>query len=150
MLKFIKSALNKIKPPSERHSKEDDEHRLKLAVTILLVEAMHADHELDEQEEILIVQIIKKQFALDELEARKLFSSANKRMEGAVSLHEYTSYIHSTLNYHDKQQLMINLWNVVLSDGHVDKYEEHLLRRISDLIHLSHKDFVKAKHQAQK
>ena len=31
------------------------------------------------------------------------------------------------------------------ADGEVDKYEEHLIRRISDLLHVPHRQFIAAK-----
>ncbi len=149
MLKKIKSALEKITSSSNRFEKEDAADSLKFAIAILLVEVMHADHQLDEQEKILVIQLLKKQFELDESAARELFLKANEKMKNMVSLHHYTSLINSELPYQNKQLLMKNLWSVVLSDGQIDKYEEHLVRGIADLIHLSHKDFIKAKHQAQ-
>ena len=37
------------------------------------------------------------------------------------------------------------LWEVAAEDGNIDKYEEHVIRKISELIYLPHKDFIRAK-----
>jgi len=147
MLNRIKAALQNIGSPSA--PSEPDISSIEFSVAILLVEVMHADHQLDEQEKIIVIQLLTIQFEIDEIAAQDLFDRANKKVNGVVSLHKYTSHVNSDLSYDDKQLLMKNLWSVVYSDGRVDKYEEHLVRRISDLIHVSHKDFIKAKHLAQ-
>ncbi|MBI3171641.1 MAG: TerB family tellurite resistance protein, partial [Hydrocarboniphaga effusa] len=42
------------------------------------------------------------------------------------------------------------LWRVAYADGKLEANEEHLLRRLSDLLHLSHGDFIRARHAAEK
>jgi uncharacterized tellurite resistance protein B-like protein len=41
------------------------------------------------------------------------------------------------------------MWKVAYADGSVDKYEAHIIRRISDLIHLPNSQFVRAKQEAR-
>ena len=41
------------------------------------------------------------------------------------------------------------LWDVAYADGRLHKYEEHLVRRIADLIHVPHRTFIRAKHKAK-
>ena len=54
-------------------------------------------------------------------------------------------YKRQEFNYEDKLDLIRNLWKVAYADGNLDKYEEHLLRKISDLIHVSHSDYINIK-----
>jgi len=37
------------------------------------------------------------------------------------------------------------MWKIAYADGNLDKYEEHLIRKTSDLIHISHSDYIKIK-----
>ena len=119
------------------------------AVTILLIEVMHADHQLDESEKRMILHLLQQQFGMDKSDADELYVAATTKMRHAVSLHRYTSRLNSDFSYEQKQQFMTNLWQVIFADGQIDKYEEHLARRIADLIYLSHKDFIKSKHIAE-
>ncbi|MGO1233874.1 MAG: TerB family tellurite resistance protein, partial [Marinobacter sp.] len=48
-----------------------------------------------------------------------------------------------------KQMLLTSIWRVALADGRIDKYEEHLIRRMADLLHLNHREFMQARHQAE-
>jgi len=41
------------------------------------------------------------------------------------------------------------MWEVAYADGRIDRYEEHLIRKISELLHLSHKDFITGKQIAR-
>jgi len=149
MLKRIKTALGNITGSSDKSVEKGNAESLEFSVAILLVEVMHADHQLDEQEISMVIQLLQQQFELDEAAARNLFSQANEKMKDVVSLHQYTSHVNATLSYQEKKILMTNLWRIVFSDGRIDKYEEHLVRRVADLIHVGHKDFIKAKHIAQ-
>ena len=65
-----------------------------------------------------------------------------------VSLPQYN--IFSRFNYEDKLMLLRNLWRIAYADGYLDKYEEHLIRKISDLIHVSHSDFINIKLEIKK
>ena len=44
---------------------------------------------------------------------------------------------------------MEQLWRVAWADGRIDRYEEQILRRVADLIHLRHGEFIQAKHAAE-
>ena len=52
--------------------------------------------------------------------------------------------------YEEKVGLIENMWRIAFSDEQLDKYEEHLIRKISDLIYVSHSDFIKTKLNVRK
>ena len=62
-----------------------------------------------------------------------------------VSLYEWTSRINDSCTYADKKRLMEHLWDVAFADQVVDKYEDYTIRKIAELLHVKHKDFIKAK-----
>ena len=45
--------------------------------------------------------------------------------------------------------LIENLWRIAFADGELHHYEEHVIRRIAGLIHVSHMDFIAAKLRAE-
>jgi uncharacterized tellurite resistance protein B-like protein len=63
----------------------------------------------------------------------------------STSLYEYTRLINDSCSYQDKLNLVNSLWKIAFADNSLDKYEEHLIRKISDLLHVSHSDFIKEK-----
>ena len=40
------------------------------------------------------------------------------------------------------------MWSVAFADGAVDKYEEHLIRKIAGLIYVPHQEFIRTRLQA--
>ena len=63
----------------------------------------------------------------------------------STSLYEHTRLINDSCNYEDKLKLISGLWNLAFADQELDKYEEYLIRKIADLLHVSHSDFIKEK-----
>jgi uncharacterized tellurite resistance protein B-like protein len=38
------------------------------------------------------------------------------------------------------------LWKVSCADGKIDAHEEHLVRKVADLLYVPHARFIQAKH----
>lgn len=53
-------------------------------------------------------------------------------------------------NKDEKARLVELMWQVSFTDDHMDKYEEHLIRRVADLLYVPHRQFITAKLRAQK
>ena len=60
-------------------------------------------------------------------------------------MYEFTRLINDHYSYEQKTGLVENLWRLAFADENLDKYEEGLIRRVADLIHVSHGDFIKTK-----
>jgi len=117
------------------------------AATALMVEIMMADHDLDEREEALIVERLKHRAESGEGEdtIRALVDAAKKRQRETHDMFEFTRVINDIYCVEQKVELITDLWRTALADGEVDKHEEHLIRRINDLLHLHHSHFIQAK-----
>ena len=149
MLERLREYLQRI-PAFEASSRDADEQALvRLAAAALLVEAMQADHAVQPAERDAVVRALKRQFGLDRADAERLFHAAEARVRDAVSLHEFTALLHRHLSPAEKCDLLENLWRVVLADTELDRYEEHLVRRIADLLYVSHADFIRTKLRAK-
>ena len=40
-------------------------------------------------------------------------------------------------------------WKIAYADHELHRYEEHVIRRLSDLIHVPHHEFIAAKHRVE-
>jgi uncharacterized tellurite resistance protein B-like protein len=69
-------------------------------------------------------------------------------VDGAHDLHQFTSEINRALAHDEKLRLVEQLWRVARVDEVVHKYEEHIIRRIADVLHVSHRVFIAAKLRA--
>ena len=128
----------------------DLEHRQQLAAASLMIEVMVIDRSLDHQELCVIKQILQQEFDLDETELDKLIALARQEVRDSTSLYQFTRLVNDHFNQSSKINLIKNLWKVAFADGYLDKYEEAIIRRIAELIYVSHSDFIRAKHEAKK
>jgi len=120
-----------------------DEHDLRLAMAVLLVEMSRADFVDGPEEAEALSGILQRHFQLETREAELLMGDAGARADEMVSLQQYTRSIHENLSEPQKHRLIEMLLEVALADRHFDKHERHLLDKIADLIYLRRADYVR-------
>ena len=86
---------------------------------------------------------------LDEQEVSALIVEAQACADEATSLHEFTRLINEQLTDAQKYHVIELLWQFGFADGAIDKYEEHLVRKVADLLYVRHSEFIRAKLSAQ-
>ena len=132
--------------------KEQDEtsleHRLQLASAALMVEMVHVDEDVSVDEEAQMRSLIKQRFELSETEIDDLIDLAHNEKHEETDYYAFTSLLNTHYSQQQKIRLVEELWHLAYADNHLDKYEEHLLRRLADLLHVPHKDFIRTKHAA--
>ena len=121
------------------------EDTLRLACATLMIEVATIDNDFDHSEESALHLLLKTQFNLNDDESKALSELASQARHSATSLHEFTSEINKHYSPEQKFQLIKSMWTVAYADGHLDKYEEHIIRRSAELIYVSHSDFIRAK-----
>lgn len=134
------------------HDVEDSTGSVKqidLACAALLIEVINSDHELDERESKELLKVLKNSLDVSEQELEELAELAEEESRQATSLYEFTKLINDEYNYDEKVGLIENMWRIAFSDEQLDKYEEALIRKIADLIYVSHSDFIKSKLTAK-
>jgi len=121
---------------------------VELAAAVLMVEISMADSVLQQEERSVIENALKNSFNLTEEHARTLIDLAEKEVDHAVSLYEFTSLLNGTLTNEERAGIVELLWQVAYADAVLDKYEEYYVRKIADLLYVPHRDFIKAKLRA--
>ena len=144
MIKKIKDILSSFSKQEEADS-EDKISSLNQACSALLIEVAFADKIFEESEIITLKESLKEIYGLEDDVIDELITDAKKTVEESTSLYEYTRVVNDEFEYKDKLELLSSLWKLAFADGNLDKYEEHLIRKISDLIHISHSDFIQIK-----
>ncbi len=149
MLEQLRRLLEGRLRPALEAPERADEQALRLAAAALLVEVARADYDVDPGELETVEDAVREAFGLDAESAEALVAMARAEAEDAVSLYQFTSEINRRFDPAAKRRLVELLWRVAFADGRLDRYEEHLIRRIADLLHLPHRDFIRAKLRAQ-
>ena len=122
------------------------EDELQLAAALLLIEVARADYEEHGIEFEVLTQHIKERFTLTDSDAQQIIDYALRVADDMVSLHEHVAQINSHYSRAQKLELLRSLWEVAYADDDLHHYEEHLIRRLSELLYIPHRDFIRTKH----
>ena len=124
------------------------QRRARLAAAALLVEVARSDQSFSEPERRAVLDSVQRRFGLGAAEARELLAAAEAQSREAYDLYQFTSKINATFGAELKAQLIEELWRAAYSDGELNEYEEHMIRRVADLLHVPHSGFIAAKLRA--
>ena len=110
------------------------------AVLCLMIEIARMDGKIDESE---IDEI--KNFYLD-LYPEGNFSEAFKELKDWTSHKEsfnpFINIINSNCTKRMKIEILSNIWEVILSDNHVDQYETSLFMKIGEMLLISEEELL--------
>lgn len=126
-------------------STEISPEQLHMACAALLLEVAEADYKDDPAETRSILRALESELGLKRAEVTALLDQAKAETEGATDLFPYTHLINERCSRDQKCAMLTAMWRVAFADGDLDKYEEHLIRRTTELLRLEHSDFIRAK-----
>jgi uncharacterized tellurite resistance protein B-like protein len=125
------------------------EHGLRVATALLLIEVAKADYAEELAEDEVLLSSLKQFFALDDAAAALLLEEARSTADRAVELQQFTRRLHQQLSVAEKQRVVEMLWQVALADSRLDKHEDHLVRRIAELLYVSHSDLIRIRNRVR-
>lgn len=130
---------NLFRAKTENHDSQLDDKEIGRAVAALLVEAARADENYTDKEKAIITRTLSKAFSLDEAAAAALRASGEAAQTAALDIQRFTR-LAKTMTTDEKISFVESLWEIVLSDGERDPFEDALIRRICGLIYLDDKE----------
>lgn len=133
----------------DEHASTSREAALRMATAVLLVDVARADHVFDETEFDSVLQLVEKHFGLSPEESAELVNQAGEKADDLVSVHDFTKVLHDQLDEQEKANIISMLWRVAYADGRLDKYEDSLVLKISDLLYVSRGRVMRLKHDAE-
>ena len=144
MIKKIKDLLSNFSKEQET-IEEEKISILDKACSALLIEVAFADKIFNDSEITSLKESLRDTYNLDEEIINELIADAESTVDESTSLYEYTRVVKDEFTYADKLELLTRIWKLAFADGNLDKFEDHLIRKISDLVHISHSDFIRIK-----
>lgn len=127
----------------------DRRHGVKLSTALLLIEVERADFAEDITEREATLRLLREHFELSDEEAELLVREAHRTADHAASLQAFTRRLHEALTYDEKLAIVEMLWKVALADSHLDKHEDHVVRKIADLLYVSHSDLIRIRNRVK-
>ena len=146
MIRRIVEQVVTVLSTDEPSSTEDREQALRMATAVLLVDVARADHDFDETEFDNLLGLIEHHFGVPPDQAAALINQADEIADDMVSLHEFTQRLHRELDEEEKARIIGMLWQVAYADGRLDRYENALVLKISDLLYVNRARVMRLKH----
>jgi uncharacterized tellurite resistance protein B-like protein len=125
------------------------EQALRVATALLLIEVARADYADDLAEDATMLSSLKQFFTLDDAAAALLLEEARSTADRAVELQQFTRRLHEQLSTAEKLRVVEMLWQVALADSRLDKHEDHLVRRIAELMYVTHSDLIRIRNRVR-
>ena len=147
MIKSLKEFFTHNDKGADNDTGPDAGNRIELAAAVLMLEISLADSSIDDDELLIIKNALVDRFHIEAGQVDELMDLARREVDLAVSLHDFTRLLNEKLGAAEKIQIIELLWKVAFADAVLDKYEEYYIRKIADLLYISHKDYIKTKHK---
>jgi uncharacterized tellurite resistance protein B-like protein len=149
MLRKIRHFFETEMNVQQTDSSEQKQKNIQLATAALLIELINSDAEIDGLEWESLKDTLRKTFTLDDKSLQELILLAQDSVKESTDFYQFTQLINKYYEYSDKCSLLECMWRVAHADGRIDRFEEHLIRKIAGLIHVAHSDFIRAKQKSR-
>lgn len=126
-----------------------DRHTIELATAALLIEVLRSDAHKDPAEESAVLRAVHEKFGLEADEAQTLVRLAEEEVKQANDYYQFTSLINQRFDQAQKIRIVELMWEVAYADGELAAHENHVMRRVAELLHVAHPDYITAKMRAR-
>lgn len=145
MIKAIQQYFLKSLNSTETKNADNTVH---LAAAALMIELIYIDEQVTKAEKEKMVHLLEKTWHIDEGEIHNLVKMAEKEVDSAHDLYQFTRLINDNYTYELKCRVIASLWELAYADNDLDKYEESMIRKMADLLYVTHADFIRTKQAA--
>jgi len=124
---------------------ERTSHDIRIATCALLLEMANIDGKFSDSEKENIISILKNNYNLPDEYANALIKDADEELKSSIDLWQFTNLINQNYSIDEKVQIIETVWQIVYTDGKLDKYEDYLMHKLAKLLRLTHKQLIDAK-----
>lgn len=145
MLNALRKFFDEHIAPKADDPRAGAERRAQIAAAVLMVEVARSDNDYSEAERQAVLASVQGKFGLSPAEATEMLALAEAESREAHDIFQFTSQIDASFSPEQKVRFIEELWRAAYADSTLHEYEEHLIRRVADMLHLSHAQFIAAK-----
>ncbi len=121
----------------------------KLALGALMVRVAMSDNEYRVEEIGRIDRLLSRLYGLKPIEAAKMRAICEKLSKQAPGTERFSHLIRETVSNEARADALEALWEVVLADGTIREEELNVLEQAREVLGLSEKDSIRARHIAE-
>ena len=130
--------------------KGNDRDKLGMTLAVLMLEVSKSDFEESDAEiQTMTAWLENQDLGLKSQDVSQLLESARNEQARSAGLFEYTRRACERMSMEERVELVEQLWRIAYADGVIDKYEDAAIRKASELLYVSHSDFIRAKFAAK-
>lgn len=119
--------------------------RIQIASCVILLEVAKFDFDFSSIEKETTKAILKNEFAIPEDAIEDLMKISEEKREDSVDLWEFTNVINQNFSREEKIKIIEAAWKIIYADDKLDKYENHYVHVLADLLRLRHDELIDAK-----
>jgi uncharacterized tellurite resistance protein B-like protein len=126
----------------------EERQRLEVATAALLVEVMRLDG-ASEDERAAVLRAVQRTFGLAPDAAQEIVALADEEARESVGYYQFTSLINRQFDAAQKERVVELMWRVAYADDSLSAHEQHVIRKVADLLHVPHAAYIAAKLRAR-
>jgi uncharacterized tellurite resistance protein B-like protein len=130
-------------------SDRDARHAIQLATAALLVEVARLDRDVEASERSAMLRAVREKFGLEAGEAGTLIDLAEAEAREATDYYQFTSLINRHFSQEQRQRVVELMWQVAYADAELSAHEQHVVRKVADLLYVPHGAYIAAKLRAR-
>jgi len=125
---------------------EPSPDRVAIAACALLLEIAHADG-FGQEEKGSILRALHDDLRVADEDVQQLLRLAEEARQKSVDLYQFTRLVAENFSTEQRRRLVEDIWRVVYADGTLTVMENHLARRIADLLGFQHPEIQEIKER---
>jgi uncharacterized tellurite resistance protein B-like protein len=148
MIESIKIFLKELAGGTAQQRRfEESDYRV--AAAALLIHLIGSDGAIVPSERERLHGVIRRRFALDDAAAKKLIEEAVEAEGEAVDLYRFTSLLNRSLDEDGRRRVIEMMWELVFADGRVDEFEDNVIWRVADLLHVPSRERIALRREVE-
>ncbi len=140
MIDLVKNFFGKTK-----EKENNTPHDIRIATCALLLEMAEIDGDFSEEERDSIISVVCKDFDMSDDIAAALLDASKEELAGSRDLWQFTNLINQNYTQEEKASIIETVWRIAYTDGNLDKYEDFLVHKLSNMLYLNHGQLIDAK-----
>ena len=145
MIDLVKKFFGQIKLQDSAAEPREAVHDVRVATCALFLEMATIDGEFSDSERTGILSLLKEKYNLEDENADALIEASREEVKKSIDYWRFAKLINDNYSREEKKQIVEMLWTILYADGTVDKHEDYLVRKLSNLLRLDHEELIDAK-----
>jgi uncharacterized tellurite resistance protein B-like protein len=118
---------------------------VRIATCALLLEMAKIDGEFSELERKSIIEVLRNNYQFSAERAAAFMKAADEELEKSIDLWHFAKLINDNYSTEEKVKIIEIVWQIIYTDGVLDKHEDYLVHKLANLLRLSHEQLIAAK-----